>query len=36
VVAEVFRKKTRVIPQTVLAVCRRRLRAYDEAAHEED
>jgi phage-related protein len=32
VIAEVFDKKTRQTPKEVLEACRRRLRAYDEAA----
>src|SRR2546428_5266636 len=36
VVAEVFSKKTRATLKTVLAACRRRFRAYDAAAGEED
>ena len=32
VLAEVFSKKTRQTPQSVIDNCRRRLRAYDEAA----
>ena len=35
IVAEVFSKKTRATPKTVLATCRRRFRAYDAAAREE-
>ena len=35
VIAEVFSKKTPATPQSVLDVCRRRLRAYD-ACSEED
>ena len=33
-VAAVFSKKTPTTPQQVIAVCRRRLRTYDEAAEE--
>ena len=32
VLAEVFSKKTRATPKTVIETCQRRLRAYDEAA----
>jgi phage-related protein len=32
VIAEVFDKKTRQTPKEVIEACRRRLRAYDEAA----
>jgi phage-related protein len=32
VLVEVFSKKTRQTPQVVIDNCRRRLRAYDEAA----
>jgi phage-related protein len=35
VIAEVFSKKTAATPQPVIAVCQRRLRAYDEAARED-
>ena len=31
VIAEVFSKKSRTLPQTVLETCRRRLREYDHA-----
>jgi hypothetical protein len=31
VIAEVFSKKSRAIPEAVLEVCRRRLREYDNA-----
>jgi len=34
VIAEVFSKKTATTPQHVIEVCRRRLRAYDEASEE--
>ena len=34
VVAEVFRKTTRVTPQTIIQVCRRRLGAYDRLPRE--
>ena len=33
VIAEVFDKKTRQTPKEVIEACRRRLRAYDEAAN---
>ena len=36
VVAEVFSKKTRATPRTVLDTCRRRLRAYDAIAAEKE
>lgn len=36
VVAAIFAKKTRATPETVIDVCQRRLRAYDEAAQEWD
>lgn len=36
VIAEVFAKKTGVIPKAVIDTCRRRLAAYDEAASEEE
>ena len=36
VIVEVFSKKTRATPQQVMQVCQRRLRAYDQAAHEEE
>jgi phage-related protein len=32
VIAEVFAKKTRTTPSTVIEACRKRLRRYDEAA----
>jgi phage-related protein len=35
VIAEVFEKKTRQTPKEVIEACRRRLRAYDEAAKGE-
>jgi phage-related protein len=35
VIAEVFAKKTAAMPQHVIAVCQRRLRAYDKAGQEE-
>jgi len=34
-IAEVFGKKTETTPHQVIEVCRRRLRAYDEAVEEE-
>lgn len=34
-IAEVFSKKTQATPAHVIAVCRRRLRAYDEAVLED-
>ena len=34
VIAAVFSKKTATTPQQVIEVCRRRLRAYDEASEE--
>ena len=34
VIAAVFSKKTATTPQHVIEVCRRRLRAYDEASEE--
>jgi len=34
IIAEVFSKKTRATPKTVLETCRRRFRAYDVAAAE--
>ncbi len=36
VIAAVFNKKTRATPRQVLEVCQRRLRAYDQAAREEE
>ncbi len=36
VVAEVFAKKTRATPLSVIAACKRRLRAYDAAAGEKE
>ncbi len=36
VIAEVFSKKTQATPRQVMEVCRRRLRAYDKAAREEE
>ena len=36
VIAEVFSKKTQETPQSVLDVCRRRLRAYDAIAAEKE
>jgi len=36
VIAEVFSKKARTTPRQVIAVCQRRLRAYDQAACEEE
>jgi len=36
VVAEVFAKKTRATPPSVIAACKRRLRAYDAAAGEKE
>ena len=36
VIAEVFSKKTRATPRQVMEICQRRLRAYDQAAHEEE
>ena len=35
VIAEVFSKKTRAMPQQVIEVCQRRLRQYDEAGEED-
>lgn len=34
VIAAVFDKKTQQAPRDVIANCRRRLRAYDDSAHE--
>lgn len=36
VIAEVFSKKTQATPHQVIETCRRRLRAYDEAANKEE
>jgi phage-related protein len=36
VIAEVFRKQTVQTPRHVIAVCRRRLQAYDRAAGSEE
>ncbi len=36
VIVEVYSKRTRATPQQVVQVCQRRLRAYDQAAHEEE
>jgi phage-related protein len=36
VVAEVFSKKTRAIPRSVLDACRRRLRTYDVISAERE
>jgi phage-related protein len=36
IIAEVFAKKTAATPQTVIDVCQRRLRNYDEAVREWD
>ncbi len=36
VVAEVFAKKTRATPKSVIDACRRRLRAYDEVVGEKE
>ncbi len=34
VIVDVFDKRTRRTPRDVIANCRRRLRAYDDTAHE--
>lgn len=36
VIAEVFGKKTQATPHQILETCRRRLRAYDQAASKEE
>jgi hypothetical protein len=36
VIAEVFAKKTRQTPQSVIALCRQRLKEYDDAAKQEE
>lgn len=36
VIAEVFAKKSRATPREVIAVCRRRLRAYDQLGRSEE
>ncbi len=36
VIAEVFSKKAQATPRQVMEVCKRRLRAYDKAAREEE
>jgi phage-related protein len=36
VIADVFAKKTAATPHAVIAVCKRRLRDYDDAAKEHD
>lgn len=36
IIAEVFSKKTAATPQSVIDVCKRRLRDYDKAAKEQD
>lgn len=36
VIVEVFSKKTRATPRQVIEICQRRLRAYDQAAREEE
>lgn len=36
IIADVFAKKTPVTPSQVVAVCKRRLRDYDELARERD
>lgn len=36
VVAEVFAKKTQATPKSMIAACKRRLRAYDEIAGEKE
>jgi phage-related protein len=36
IIADVFAKKTQAMPQPVVALCKRRLRQYDEAVEEQD
>ena len=36
VIPEVFSRKTQATPRQVMEVCKRRLRAYDKAAREEE
>jgi phage-related protein len=35
VIAEVFSKKTQQTPQSVVSLCRQRLKEYDDAAKQE-